>query len=536
LGLRGIGGKDLRKAGAKPAKRRPKWKNKRLSRAGRVIAFIEGLRITAGTHAGKPFKLRPWQREIVESIYATDATGKRIKRQALVCIPRKNGKSALAAALALCHLCGPEAEQRGQVYSAAADRDQAALIFREMIAFIQADESMSARIVIRSHAKTLEDLESGSIYSALSSDARKAHGLSPSFVVADELAQWKGRELYDNLLTGFGARSEPLMVVISTQSPDANHVMTELVRYGEQINAGEIEDKSFHATVHAAAPNDDPFDETVWHRCNPALGDFRSLEEFRIAAEQARRIPARRPAFELLYLNRAIDAETAFIARGDWEACAAEIDANSLHGTRCILGLDLSSTTDLTALAAHFPDSGDLLCWGWLPADGLAEAEKRDHAPYTLWARQGVLETTPGRSIDREFVVQRIAEICELYDVQCMFADRWRLDEVARLIDAQRIKLKIEGHGFGWKDMNPSIDAFEAEVLAQRLRHDSPLLNMAMANAKVLSDPAGNRKLVKNRSYGRIDPLIAAVLAVGGAKRAPEKMPSVYTKRGILLF
>jgi phage terminase large subunit-like protein len=312
--------------------------------------------------------------------------------------------------------------------------------------------------------------------------------------------------------------------------------MSEVVRYGEQVLTGDVFDPSFHATIYAADPEDDPFDESTWFKCNPALGDFRSIEEFRIAAEQARRIPARRPAFELLYLNRAIDAETAFIARGDWEACAAEIDAKALHGARCILGLDLSSTTDLTALAAYFPDSGDLLCWGWLPAEELAEKERNDHTPYTLWARQGILETTPGRSIDREFVVHRIAEICELYDVQCMFADRWRLDEVERLIVAQRIKLKIEGHGFGWKDMNPSIDAFEAEVLAQRLRHDSPLLNMAMANAKVLSDPAGNRKLVKNRSYGRIDPLIAAVLAVGGAKRAPEKKQSVYATRGILIF
>ncbi len=442
----------------------------------------------------------------------------------------------MAAALALAHLCGPEVEKRGQIYSAAADRAQAAIIYNEMLAMIRADESLSARIIPREFNKTLTDQESGSVYAALSSDARKAHGLSPSFTICDELAQWKGRELFDALQSGQGARSEPLLIVISTKSPDANDVMSEVVRYGEQVLAGDIIDPTFHATIYAAGPTDDPFDEAVWFRCSPALGDFRSLEEFRVAAEQAQRVPSRRPSFELYYLNRAIDAETSFIARPDWEACAADIDYESLRGKRCVLGLDLSSTTDLTALCAYFPDSGDLLSWGWLPADDLAEKERADHSPYTLWAREGILDTTPGKSIDRQYVVHRIAELAELYDVQCMFADRWRLDEVTRLLDADRIKLKVEPFGMGWREQSPALDHFESEVLTKRLRHNSPLLNMAMANARVLTDPAGGRKLAKNKSYGRIDPLVAAVMAVGGAKRVPEVKPSVYSQRGILIF
>ena len=175
----------------------------------------------------------------------------------------------------------------------------------------------------------------------------------------DELAQWPGRDLYDALVSGGGARLEPLFVTISTKSPDENCVMSELVRYAEQVLDGTIEDPSFHATIFAAGPDDDAFDRDVWHRVNPALGDFRSLKEFEVAAEQAQRVPGRRPAFELLYLNWAIDAEASFLARADWQACAAEIDVAALRGERCFLGLDLSATTDLTGLAAWFPETGD---------------------------------------------------------------------------------------------------------------------------------------------------------------------------------
>jgi phage terminase large subunit-like protein len=411
MGLRGIGAKPVKRAEKGKRRARPSWQRKGLTRAQRVIKFIESLKITSGIFAGQRFRVRPWQREIIAAIYAVDDTGRRIKRQVLLTVPRKNGKTQLAAALALAHLCGPEAESRGQVFSAASDRKQAALIFREMIAFIRADDRLSDRVIIREHSKTLEDTETGSIYEALSSDARKAHGLNVSFAVMDELAQWPNRDLYDALTTGGAARAEPLLVVISTKSPDPNHVMSELVKYGERILAGEVEDTAFLPVIFAASDDADPWDEAVWFGCNPALGDFRSLEEMRVAAEQAKRLPAREPAFRLLYLNQPVDAVARFLNRPDWEACRAEIDVTALHDKRCILGLDLSSTTDLTALAAYFPETHDLLAWFWAPHDTLEEAERRDHVPYLLWARQGLLETTPGRAIDKSFVVHRLGEI-----------------------------------------------------------------------------------------------------------------------------
>jgi len=539
MGLRGPGAKPITKTepGAKPARRRLSWQAAGLTRADRVIRFIQSLPITAGVHAGKRFRLRPWQREIIEAIYTVDAKGRRLVRTALITVPRKNGKTQLAAALALAHLCGPEAESRGQVFSAASDRDQAALIFKEMRAMIRGVPHLSARIIIREHNKTLEDSQTWSTYQALSSDARKAHGLSPSFVICDELAQWRDRELYDNLATGTGARAEPLVVVISTKAASPDHVMSELVSYGEKVRDGTISDPAFHATIYAAHADADPWAEETWRACNPALGDFRSFDEMRSAAEQAKRIPSREPAFRNLYLNQPMDATARFINGRDWLACGAEIDPLALAGRKCVLGLDLSSTTDLTALAAYFPETGDVLIWQWAPAETLEEAERRDHVPYRLWARQGLLHTTPGRVIDKAFVVHAIGEIVRDFDVQACAFDRWRMDEVMRLLADEGIKLKMEAFGQGFRDMAPALDALESAILRGDLRHPgNPVLTWAVSNAVTVSDPAGNRKLEKAKSNGRIDGLVALAMAVGYAARTPAKKKSVYKSRGLMSF
>jgi phage terminase large subunit-like protein len=497
-----------------------------LSRADRVIKWIEHLTITSGSQAGRKFKLRPWQKTIVRDIYRTDKSGKRIVRQALICLPRKNGKSQLASALALCHLAGVEAVERGQIYSAAADRAQATLVMKEMVALVRADPELSDRIIVREHAKTLEDVTTRSTYAALSSDHRKAHGLGPSVAICDELAQWRGRELYDNLITGTGSHNEPLIVCISTMSPDPNSVMSELVRYGQQVNAGEITDPTFHATIYRADEKSDPWDEATWFACNPALGDFRSLDEMRVAAEQAKRLPAREPAFRLLYLNQPIDSAAHFLNTPDWLACTAEIDMAALFEKRCILGLDLSATTDLTALAAFFPEGGELLMWFWYPHENLIEAERRDNVPYTLWARQGLLETCPGRAIDKGFVVRRLAELTADYKVEACAFDRWGINELKRIMSDEGVKIEMQEWGQGWKDSSPALAAIETAVLQGRLRHTGhPIMRWNVGNAVALTDPAGGRKLAKDRSIGRIDGLVAASMALGLAARTPTQAP-----------
>jgi phage terminase large subunit-like protein len=544
MGLKGIGSAKvaaLRKSLGTKRQRPFSWQRRGLTRAERVILFMESLTITAGPLAGTKLKLRPWQRRIIEGIYAEEPPDvgrlkinrRRLVRTALVSTPRKNGKTQLAAGLALAHLCGPEAEPRGQVYSAASDRDQAAIIFREMAALLDAEPRLAVQCNVQHFAKSITHLPSGSIYQALSADARKAHGLGASFVVYDELAQARDRTLYDNLLTSMGARAEPLAVVISTQSSDPNHVMSELVDYGERVLRGEIEDPTFFAAIYSAPQDAEAWDEATWFACNPALDDFRSLEELRRFAEQAKRIPAREATFRALYLNQRVDAAQRFIGSADWEACAGvgappgtELRCAAppeLRGRPCYAGLDLSSTTDLTALALYFPeDAGALVCFFWLPDDHLAEREARDRVPYRLWRDQGLLITTPGRAIDKRSVAAKLAELSAEYDIRGIAHDRWRIADFQKVLADEGIELPLVECGQGFKDLGPCVDAFETAVLNRKIAHGgNPILRWNISNVAIEVDPAGNRKPTKEKSIGRIDGAVAAIMAVGLHAREP---------------
>lgn len=526
MGLRGPGARPVRRAKtdeSAPKRRRPAWEKAGLSRAERVIVFCESLKITSGMHAGRRFKLREWQRKIVRAIYGTDADGRRLVRTALLSMPRKQGKSALAAALALAHLVGPESEPRGQVVSAAADRNQAALIFNELVAMIDAEPAFAERCNIVRHAKRIEDVETGSTYQALSSDAHRVHGLSASAVIADEIAQWRGRELYDALATSQGARSEPLLIAISTQSADPHSVMSELVRYGEQVNAGEIEDPTFHATIFAAPMEADPWDEATWHLANPALGDFRSIEDMRALAARAKRTPALEASFRLLFLNQPVDLEAALFAPADWMACAGEVDVQALRGRPCWGGLDLSSTTDMTALVLFFPeDAGAVLAWFWLPDHQIAEREARERVPYREWRSNGLVTFTAGRAIDRRAIALQLAEIASDYDLQGLAFDRWRMADLRKLLDDEGIDLPMVDFGQGFVSMGPAVDALETELLAGRIRHGAhPVLRWQARNTVAEIDPTGARKPSKAKSTSRIDGIVSLAMAVGLHARQP---------------
>lgn len=501
------------------------WLTGRKTRPQKIISFIETLEITAGEFAGTKFKLRPWQRRIIQQVYRQGrGQQRRTIRTAFITVPRKNGKTQLAAALALAHLSGPESESRGQIYSAASDRDQAALIFNEMVAMIERHEFLANRINITRHYKRLEDLENGTIYQALSSDARKAHGLSPSFVVCDELAQWHGRELFDNLTTATGARKEPLTVVISTQSSDPNHVMTELTHYAQQVRDKVVEDPTFLPILYQAPMDCDPWDEKVWHDCNPALGDFRSLEEMRVFAAQAKRLPAKEAAFRNLYLNQPVDSEQRFISSDDWNACGAAVDASLLEGQPCWAGLDLGSTNDLTALLLYFPfNDGAVLPFFWVPSDNLADREKVDGVPYPVWKREGLIDSAGARATDHLQIVKKVADLAQTYDIKGIAYDRWAMKPLLKLLDDEGIKLPMVEWGQGYKDMGPAVSAMERAILSGELRHGGhPVLTWNCTNAVVMIDPAGNQKLAKDRSRDRIDGMVALAMAIGLFKREEE--------------
>lgn len=527
MGARGPGAKPVRKGArtARKAPARPAWKRSGLSRGQRVIKFVETLRVTLGPDAGKLFRLRDWQKRIIRRVYdGSNTDGTRLVRMALLSMGRKNGKTALVAALALAHFVGPEAEPRGQIVSAAADKQQAAIIFREMKAMILADPGLSDRILIRDFNREMEDAETGSTYHALSSDVATKHGLNPSLVVYDELAQAPDRQLFDVLETSQGARANPLFWVISTQSADPNSVMSELVDHAKDVEAGVVEDPRFAGFVYAVPDDADPFDETLWHLANPALGDFRSLEELRAYAAKAKRAPARLPSLRNLYLNQRTDSVAGLINALDWKACSGTVDESSLIGRRCFGGLDLSQSKDLTALVLYFPESGAVLVHAWTPGDTLQERQEKDRQPYAIWRDNGVLYAPPGRVIDKQIVAAKAAELSERYDIQGIAYDRWRIEELKAQLDKDGIELPLEEWGQGFRDMSPAIDTLEDLVLEAKLRHGgNPLLTSHVAAAVVDVDPTGARKLNKRKARSRIDCLQALCMAVGLAARAPAE-------------
>lgn len=532
MGARGPGAKPARAQGRKPDKGLARQAPAGATRAGRVIHWLEGLTITAGAHAGKKLVLRPWQRTVIERIYAEDEAGRRQVRTAVISMGRKAGKSTLCAGLALCHLVGPEAVPRGQVVSAAADRGQAAIIYAELRAFALADEAIADRLVFRDFNKTVEDVQTGSTFAALSADHRKAHGLSPTVAICDEVAQWRGRELLDALRTGQGAHAEPLLLAISTRSPDPDNPLEELIRYGEQIGDGTLADPTFTSAIYSAPLDADPWSEDAWRAANPDADAVR-MADISVQATQARRLPSMESAFRAYVLNQPVAPDDRFISPADWDACAGEAEPRG----PCYGGLDLSSgASDLTAFVLWWPETGALKVWAFLPAEKLDEKAREDRAPYREWLARGLVVEIPGRAIDRPWLLTWIAERVEGLDLQGIATDRWGLADVQAVQDREGLSLPLQPFGQGYKDMSPAIGAFETAVIGQAMRHGgNPLLRWAVANAAVDMDPAGGRKLSKARARGRIDPLVAAVEAVGLASRAAGNGRTVYDERDLLL-
>lgn len=506
-------------------------------RAEAVIEFLETLRLPDGTGAGQPFVLRDWQKDIIYEVYGPVCahTGLRIVREALLSIPRKNGKTALVAGLCLVHLCGPEAIRNGQLYSLSVDRDQAGILFNYACAMVYMDEELNGRLNVIESRKQIIDPVSGSRYSVLSGEKKGKMGKSSSVIFFDELAEFgSDRALYDALMTSRGAHAEPLVWVFSTQAPDDQALLSQLIDYGEQVRAGEVQDPTFKSFVFAAPEDADPWDEATWHACNPALGDFCSLPTMRETAAKAQRMASAEAAFRNLHLNQRVDAAAHFITPGVWKANGAEPDMDVFEDAEVFAGLDLSGKNDLTALVLTACDSAGIyhvLPFFWTPGDGLRERGERDHIPYVLWRDQGHLEAKPGKTIDYEWVARKIAELHAAFRFASLKFDRYRIYDLLRELDKLGVDAWIDGeedelpggirlvkHGQGFKDFTPAVETVEDLVVEGRLRHGNhPVLSWCAANTRIQTDPAGNRKFDKQKSTGRIDGLVALAMALNGA-------------------
>lgn len=489
-----------------------------LTRGERVIAFIERFCLTPeGAHVGKPIVLAPFQKKFIRAVY-DNAHG---TRRAYLSIARKNGKTALIAGILLAHLVGPEAQRNSQIVSGAMSRDQAALVFNLAAKMVQLSQQLSGIVRIVPSSKRLIGLPMNVEYRALAADGTTAHGLSPVLAILDELGQVRGpqSDFVDAITTSQGAHAAPLLLVISTQAANDADLLSQWLD-----DAEKSQDPRIVSHVYAADKGADVLDEEAWKAANPALGLFRSLEDLQEQAKQAARMPSMENTFRNLILNQRVSTVATFISRNVWEANGGRV--LDFGDAPVYAGLDLSARTDLTALVLIGKVAGTwhVVPHFWTPEQGLFERAKRDRQPYDVWARQDYLHTTPGATVDYEFVAQDIAAILSDLNVQRVAFDRWRIDLLRKEFDRLGVELPLVECGQGFKDMSPALDAMESELLNGRVAHGNhPVLTMCAANAVISKDAAGNRKLDKHKANGRIDGMVALAMAFFAASGEEEK-------------
>jgi phage terminase large subunit-like protein len=482
--------------------------------------------VPEGRDAGKPVRLRPWQRKEVRKIYDNPHG----TRRAIISFGRKNAKTTLAAFLLLLHTCGPEAEPNSQLNSAAQSKDQAAILFKLAAKVVRMSPDLLAVIVIRDTVKELYCPELGTLYKALSADASTAYGLSPVFIVHDELGQVKGprSELYDALETAVGAHEAPLSVVISTQAPTDADLLSVLI---DDALAGN--DPRVVLSLYTADPEADPFEEATIRQANPAFGDFLNATEVLAMAEDARRMPSRESEYRNLVLNQRVERNTPFISKTVWQENGGPVAKEWGRDIPVYAGLDLSATADLTAFVpiAWIADAWEVKPTFWLPGEGLAEKSRADRVPYDIWARDGQLNTTPGRAIQYEFVAEWLFGFYLAHPLLKVAFDRWGMKHLkpwllkAGFTEEQIEEVFVE-FGQGFQSMSPAMRELESALLESKVRHaNHPVLTMCVANAVVTTDPAGGRKLNKAKAAGRIDGAVSLVMAMGVAPEVSVEQP-----------
>ena len=508
------------------------------TRGTRNIRWIEHYcRVPEGKDVGQPLKLRKFQRTLIKRIYDNPAG----TRRAILSFGRKNAKTTLAACLLLLHLAGPEARANAQLNSAAQSRDQAALLFGLAAKMVRMSPDLGAVVTVRDSTKQLYCAELGTLYRALSAEATTAHGLSPAFIVHDELGQVKGPRsaLYEALETAVGAQPESLSIVISTQAPTDADLLSVLID-----DALKEPDPHTVVVLYTAATALNPFTVQAMRQANPAYGDFLVAAQVKRMAAEAKRMPTQEAAYRNYVLNQRIETSAPFIARRVWAECSTP--PADLAGLRVFGGLDLGETSnDLTALVwvAEVDGVWQVRPTFWLPEVGLRDKALADRVPYDLWRDQGFLHTTPGKTIDYEYLAAQLFAACGVMDVRKIAYDRWNFNQFKRSLreagfpedEVEGDAALLEGFGQGYKDMSPALRTLESDLLNARLAHGNhPVLTMCAQHAVVQRDAADNRKLIKRHATERIDGMIALVMARGIAEylEAPPK-ESVYTQRGL---
>ena len=507
-------------------------------RANRAVSFIQQLQHTNGEWDNKPFLLLPWQEEIVRNIFGViKENGYRQFSTAFVECPKKQGKSELAAAIALYMLCA-DGEQGAEIYGCAADRAQASIVFNVAMQMVKKNDDLSQRIKILESIKRLVYIPTHSYYQVLSSEVATKFGYNVQACIFDELVSQKDRKLYDTMTKGASAaRKQPLNFVITTAGNERESICYEVHQKAIDILEGRKKDPTFYPVVYAAADDDDWTDPAVWKKVNPSLDVTVDMEFYENACANARDNPAEEIQFRQFHLCQWTNSSVRWMPMDKWEACGEAYTEKDLEGRACYAGLDLSSTSDLTAFVLVFPPTDmdehyRVIPYFWLPNETLALRVRRDHVMYDVWEKQGYLHTTEGNVVHYGFIEEFIRKLGERFDIREIAYDRWNASMMVQALQDDGFTMVPFGQGY--RDMsNPTKDLMRL-VLEGTLRHDrNPVLRWCIDNVFVRTDPAGNLKIDKEKSTEKVDGAVALVMALD---RAMKNMSggSVYDYRDML--
>lgn len=487
-----------------------------------------------GAKAGSPFVLSPWQRDYIATLYGwRRPDGTRRYQETAFLTPRKNGKTSLFAGVAIYELTAMK-RIGAQLYSAAADREQASLVFRIAAAMVRKSRRLqkllsdpvdsTRRIVYRN---------ANSFYRAIPADAASAHGFKPACVFFDEVHTQRKRELWDALTSGFGSTIDPLFAGFSTAGWDRHSICFDFWKTARRVRDTHGADSPyFLPLIYELAEGEDWKDEETWERCNPGLGHSISWDKLRQEFAKAIASPAEENKFRNWYLNQWVEQAVRWLPMDAWDECAGELP--DLKDEPCWAGLDMSATTDLTALSLVFRIGDDkfaVLPHFWIPEDTARAKENQDHVPYREWASKGYVTLTPGNQVDHDYVIRHIMQCREDYDLQEVAFDRWGSLAVAKAMTEENIPCALHGQGFA--SMSAPSKELEKAVLARRIIHGgNPVLRWNASNVAVQRDGAECIKPVKDKSTGRIDGIVATIMGLGRAV-ATLNVTSVYETRGI---
>lgn len=510
-------------------------------KADRAVTFIENLCHTKGKWAGTPFWLLPWQEQLIRDIYGiVKPDGNRQFRTAFVEICKKVGKSELAAAVAL-YLLYADNEPSAEVYGAAADRQQASIVFDVAKQMVEMSPALMKRSKLMGATKRIVNYSNAGYYQVLSAEVGGKHGFSVSGLVFDEIHTQPNRQLYDVLTKGSSdARQNPLHFIITTAGNDRHSIAYELHTKAVDILEGRRVDPTFYPVVYGLKDDDDWEDEANWYKVNPSLGYTVDIERLRDAYREAKQNPADEVTFKWLRCNMWVSSTVAWIPDAIYMRGNESIEAASLEGRDCYAGLDLSSTGDITALVLIFPPRDEnekyvLLPYFWIPEETIPRRVKANSVPYDIWEKQGYIMSTEGNVIHYDFIEKFIMDLSEKYHILEIAVDRWNATQMIQNLEGEGFTIVPFGQGFS--SMSAPTKEFYRLLMEGRIIHGgNPVLRWMAGNVVIDTDPAGNIKVTKAKSKEKIDGIVAAIMALDRCIRQEGQSGSVYDERGLLVF